>query len=122
MKDLYALIISEDGRNYEVREDLYYPDIKPFYVGSITLTQAGNTRVSYRVHLDEREGRILDVIVPESARRQGTGRKLVTLAERRFHFHGVAKVAGYADPEVHDFWRRLGYTILPNNDILKHLQ
>lgn len=113
--------ITEGKYTFKITEDLHSPDIKPFYLGSVTLAGAGNTRVSYRVHPDESEGRILDVIVKADLRGRDVGRKLVEMAERRFRYHGITKVVGYADPEVHGFWRKLGYQILPNNDIQKLL-
>lgn len=105
--------------DFTVKEDLCSPNIKPYYLGSITIPGFGNTRISYRIHPDDGEGRILDVIVETSRRDQDIGRKLVEQMERRCRYHGVAKVVGYADPAVHGFWRKLGYQILPNNDISK---
>jgi len=116
-----TLKIIESGYTYIVKEKVFSSDIKPYYFGTVTMVGAGNTRISYRAHQDDKEGRIVDLIVQEKYRGRGFARKLVEIAETRFSHHGVIKVNGHAEPEVHDFWRKLGYQILPNNDILKHL-
>lgn len=105
--------------DFKVIEELQSPDIKPFYLGSITRSGAGASRISYRVHPDESQARILDLIVEPSHRLQGVGRELVEQAELRFREHGVTRVVGYSAPDVHGFWRKLGYQILPDNNILK---
>ena len=118
----------EGGYTYGIKEVLLSPDIRPFYLGFVAFSASGKvawqfpqTRISYRIEPEDREARILDVVVPSQHERQGIGRRLVEIAERRFREHGITKVAGYANPEVHAFWRKLGYQILPTNDILKQL-
>jgi len=118
----------EGGYTYGIKEDLHSPDIKPFYLGFVALSASGKvawlrpqTRISYRIHPDEKMARILDVVVQPQYQGQDIGRKLVEIAERRFRDHGITKVTGHAEPEVHGFWRKLGYVILPNLAILKQL-
>lgn len=118
--------LREFGDTYGVKEELHSPDIKPFYLGFVAFSASGKvawqspqTRISYRIHPDEKTARILDVVVQPRYQGQVIGTKLVEIAERRFRTHGITKVTGYAEPAVHGFWRKLGYQILPNNDILK---
>jgi len=118
----------EGGYTYGVQETLQSPLIKPFYLGFVAFSASGEvawqhpqTRISYRIYPDDREARILDVIVQPQYQGKDIGKKLVEIAERRFRAYGITKVMGYADPIVGGFWKKLGYRHLPNNDILKHL-
>lgn len=104
---------------WTVKEELCSPDIKPYYLGSITLEGYGNTRITYRIHPDDSEARIIDLIVESSHRLEGIGRELVTRAEDRFREHSITRVVGEAQPEVHEFWRKQRYQVFPNNNILK---
>ena len=113
---------------YGVQEEIHSPDIKPFYLGFVTFSASGkiawqrpSTRISYRIYPDDKEGRILDVIVVPHQRGKGIARRLVQIAEQRMKEHGVERVVGLAQPEVWGFWQKLGYRVGDNNDILKEI-
>lgn len=119
---------TENDIPFGIREEILSADIKPYYVGFVTFAVSGKVawqnpqnRCSYRIEPDAKEARILDVVVQEQHQGQDIGKKLVQIAERRFREHGATHVTGWAHPEVHGFWRKLGYEILPSNDILKQL-
>jgi len=113
---------------YGVQEEIRSPDIKPFYLGFVAFSASGKiawqrpqSRISYRIHPDEKMARILDVVVQPQYRGSNIGKRLVEIAERRFRAHGITKVKGYAEPAIHGFWQKLGYRVDDNNEILKEL-
>lgn len=119
---------TENNIPFGIKEEIFSVAIKPYYVGFVTFAPNGRVawqnpqnRCSYKIEPDGKEARILDVVVQERYQGQDIGRKLVQIAERRFREHGVTRVTGWADQEVHGFWRKLGYEVLPSNDILKQL-
>lgn len=118
----------EGQAGYGVKEELLAADTKPFILGFVAREGSGrvswqrpSTRVSYRIYPDDKEGRILDVIVVAHQRGKGIGKRLVEIAEQRMRAHNVERVRGLAQPEVWGFWQKLGYRVSGDNQILKEL-
>jgi len=123
---LYRGEFREGDYSFGVQEEMHSPDIKPFYLGFVAFSGSGQidwekpqTRIAYRIYPDDQEARILDLIVQPQYQGKHIAKKLVEIAERRFREHGVTRVMGYAAPDFGGFWKKQGYRILPNNDILK---
>lgn len=125
---IYRDEFKEGGVVYGVKEELLAADTKPFILGLVAWEGSGSvswqrpsTRVSYRIYPDDKEGRILDVIVVADQRGKGIGKRLVEIAEQRMRAHNVKRVRGLAQPEVWGFWQKLGYTVHHDREIEKLL-
>lgn len=114
--------VEEGGYPFTIKEEEFYPDIKPFTMGQVTLRNNHNTRIYYRYEPDIKQVRIVDIVVEDSLRHVGLGRTMLTLAEKRFRELGAIEIVGYAEPALHSFWKQFGYQVDANNDIRKILK
>ncbi|MBA7607439.1 hypothetical protein ES703_14598 [subsurface metagenome] len=124
----YQEEIREFGDTYGVQEELLAADTKPLIKGTVAFWDSGqvnwslyDARVYYRIYPDDKEGRILDCYVVPKFEGRGIATRLVQISEERMKSHGVRKIAGSAQRELHAFWRKLGYSIHPDNEIEKQL-
>ncbi|MBA7711424.1 hypothetical protein ES703_120387 [subsurface metagenome] len=125
---IYRDEFTEGRVAYGIKEELLAADTKPFILGLVAFGGSGSvnwqrlsTRISYRIYPDDKEGRILDVIVVPDQRDKGIARRLVRIAEKRMKGHGVVRVFGLAQPDIWGFWQKLGYKVSSDNEILKEL-
>lgn len=117
------------GVAFGIKEETFAADTLPFILGFVMLTLPTGkipwlnptTRLSYRINPNE-TGRILDCIVTPDYQGRGIARLMVQIAEGRMGVHRVKVIKGYAEPAVQGLWKKLGYRILPTNDIEKDLE